>query len=159
MRMGKTKRIIAAILLASVLCSSTIGCVQNNRRPENTINKLQDAINNLDLDVFLDCIDSKWSNQVKAICDFTAVEGGPSVGSLISFVKVVVPVLPFMSGGTIYSEDFPQVNFVILHTDISGDTAIVGLSGLLTCGECHKPFAATVEMQLENDVWVISGIR
>lgn len=69
-----------------------------------------------------------------------------------------MPVFSFVSGGTIGSEDFPQVDFVILYTDIAGDAAVVDLSGLFTCGDNHKPFAVIVEMQLKNDMWVISGI-
>lgn len=158
MKLNQTKRIVAVVLLASVLCFSAPGCAQNNPRPEDTIKRLQNAISSFDLDSFLSCIDSKWSNQIEEICDFTVGEGGPSVGSFIALIKVIVPILPFASGGAVNSEDFPQVDFAILRTDISGDTAIIDLSGLLTCGDYHEPFAATVEMQLENDMWVISGI-
>ena len=159
MTLNKIKRSIAVVFLFFVLCSSVAGCVQNNPRPENTINKLQDAINSFDVDAFLSCIDSKWSNQVEAICDFTVGEGGLSVGSFISLIKAIMPIFPFVSGDAINPENLPQVDFIILRTDISGDTAIIDLSGLLTCGDYHKPFATTVEMQLENDAWVISGIR
>lgn len=105
------------------------------------------------------CIDSKWSSQIETICDFTMGEGGPSVSSFMSRIKAAVPILPFASGGAIDPKDFPQVDFTILRTEISGDTAIIVLSGLFTCGDCHKLFAATVEMRLENDVWVIFDIR
>ena len=159
MKLKRTRRIAAVVLLALVFCSSVSGCVQNHPRPEDTIKKLQIAINNFDLDSFLSCVDSKWSKQIEAICDFTVGEGGLSVDSFITLIKTTMPILPFASGGAIKPEDFPQVDFVILRTDISGDTAIVDLAGLLTSGDYHKPFAATVEMQLENDVWVISGIR
>lgn len=159
MKLNRTKRIAAAVLLALLLCFSASGCVENNPRPEDTIKKLQTAINGFDLDSFLSCVDSKWSKQIEAICDFTVGEGGLSVDSFITLIKTMVPILPFGSGGAINPEDFPQVDFVILRTDISGDTAIVDLAGILTCGDYHNPFTATVEMQLENDVWVISGIR
>lgn len=53
MKLNKAKRIIAVVFLASVLCSSVTGCVQNNPRPENTIEEFQNAINNFDLDAFL----------------------------------------------------------------------------------------------------------
>lgn len=69
-----------------------------------------------------------------------------------------MPILPFSSVGTIDPEDFPQVDFVILCTDIAGDTAVVDLSGLLTYGNHHKSFATTVEMRLRNNIWTISGI-
>ena len=150
---------IASVLLVLVLCFSATGCIQKDTQPENTIEKLQNAINNFDLDTFLSCINSKWSNQIKGFCDSTIGERGPSVSSFIALIKTIAPVLPFASGGAIDAEDSPQVDFVILRTDVSGDTAIVDLSGLFTCGNYHKPFAAIVEMQLENDVWVISGIR
>lgn len=159
MKLSKVKQITVVVLFACVLYFSGTGCVQNNPRPEDTIYKLQDAVNSFDLDAFLSCIDSRRSDQIKAILDLTVGEGGSSVGSLIELTKVIVPILSFVSGGKINIEDLPQVDFVILRTDIFGDMAIVDLSGLLTCGEYHKPFAVTVEMQLENDVWVISGIR
>ena len=159
MKLNKAKRIIAVVFLASVRCSSVTGCVQNNPRPENTIEEFQNAINNFDLDASFGCIDSKWSSQIEAICDFTVGEGEPSVSSFMSLINAAVPILPFASGGAIDPKDFPQVDFTILRTEISGDTASIVLSGLFTCGDCHKPFAATVEMQLKNGVWVIFGIR
>lgn len=37
--------------------------------------------------------------------------------------------------------------------------AVLALSGILVWGEYTKPFAATVDMVLQNEVWVVSGIR
>lgn len=159
MKLIRTKRAVVIVLIVSVLCFSVTKFVQNNPRPENTIIKLQSAINNCDLDAFLNCIDSKWSNQIESICDFTVRERKSSVSSFIALIKTIMPILPFSSVGTIDPEDFPQVDFVILRTDIAGDAAVVDLSGLLTCGDYHKPFATTVEMRLRNNMWIISGIR
>lgn len=137
---------IATVLLVLALCFSATGCIQKDTQPEDTIEKLQNAINNFDLDTFPICIDSKWSNQIEEICDSTIGKRGPSVNSFISLIKTIAPILPFASGGAIDAEDSPQVDFVILRTDVSGDTAIVDLYGLLTCGNYQKPFAAIVEM-------------
>lgn len=86
MKLNQAKRIIT-VLLALMLCFSATGCAQNDPRPEDTIRKLQNAINNFDLDAFLGCIDSKRSNQIVAICDFTVRDGGPSVSSFIAFIS------------------------------------------------------------------------
>lgn len=71
MKLIRTKRAVVIALIVSVLYFFVTEYVQNNPRPENTIVKLQSAINNCDLDTFLSCIDSKWSNQVESIYDFT----------------------------------------------------------------------------------------
>ena len=152
------KKIAALFLIAAVMCSLFAGCAEKNPQPEDTISLLQVAINKFDVDGFLQCIDSEWATQVESLLALTVGEDGISVGSFITLVKTVMPILPFVTDGAINPDDLPEVEFTVLKTDISDKTAIVALSGILTWGEYTKPFAATVDMKLENDVWVVCGV-
>ena len=60
------------------------------------------------------------------------------------------------SAGNALERELSDVLFI--KTDISDDAATVALSGVLTWGEYTKPFAATLDMKLENDVWVVCGV-
>lgn len=152
------KKMAALFLIAAVLCSLFAGCAEKKPQPEDTISLLQDAINKFDVDGLLQCIDSEWASQIESLLALTAGEDGISVGAFITLVKTVMPILPFVSDGAINPDDFPEVEFTVLKTDISDDTATVALSGILTWGEYTKPFAATVDMKLENDAWVVCGV-
>lgn len=152
------KKIVALFLIAAVLCSLLAGCTEKKPKPEDTISQLQDAINKFDVDGLLQCIDSEWASQIEPILSLTIGENGISVGSFITLVKTVMPILPFVSDRAINPDDLPEVVFNVLMTDISDNTATVALSGILTWGEYTKPFAATVDMKLENDVWVVCGV-
>lgn len=149
---------IVVLLIACVLCSLVAGCTAQKPQPEDTIKVLQESINHFDVDRFLTCIDSAWANRIESFLSLTMSEDGMSVESFIDLIKKVMPVLPFVSKGAISSDDLPQVAFTVLKTDISGDTATVVLSGIMTWGAHTKPFAATVDMKIENESWVICGI-
>lgn len=158
MQSTMTRKTAALFLIVSVLCSLFSGCAERTPQPEDTINLLQDAVNGFDVDGLLRCVDSKWAGRIETLLSLTAGEDGISVGTYITLVKTVMPVLPLATDGAIDPDDFPEVAFTVLKTDISGDTAAVALSGILTWGAYTKPFAATVAMKLENDMWVVCGI-
>ena len=152
------KKMAALFLIAAVLCSLFAGCAEKKPQPEDTISQLQDAINKFDVNGLLQCIDSEWATQVESLLALTAGKDGISVGSFITLVKTVMSILPYVTDGAINPEDLPEVEFTVLKTDISDKTATVALSGILTWSEYTKPFAATVDMKLENDVWVVCGV-
>lgn len=148
----------ALFLIAAVLCSLFGGCAEKKPHPEDTISLLQNAINKCDVDGLLQCIDSEWASQVESLLELTLGEDRMSVGSFITLVKTVMPILPFVSDGAINPDDLPEVEFAVLKADISDNTATVVLSGILTWGEYAKPFGATVDMKLENNAWVMCSV-
>ena len=152
------KKTIILLLVAAVLSSFLGGCSKKEAQPEDTIWALQDAINDLDVDNFLACIDSQWASQIEMFLSLSGKDNGYSIETFITLLRTVMPVLPFVSKGTVHPDDFPQVEFTVLNTDISNDTATVALSGILTWGEHIKPFAANVDMKIENNRWVVCGV-
>lgn len=159
MQSTMTKKAVTFFLAVAMLCFLFVRCTDNKPQPEDTIFLLQDAINDFDVEGILKCIDSEWADQVESLLSLTVGEDGISVGDFITLVKTIIPILPFVSDGTINPDDLPEVEFSVLKTDISDSTTTVALSGILTWGEYTKPFAATVDMKLENDVWVLCGVR
>lgn len=159
MQLSMFREKIALLLVATVLCSLFAGCTEKDPQPEDAIFLLQDAINKFDVDGLLKCIDSERTGQIESLLLLTGGEDGISAGSFVTLVKTVLPILPFVSDGVVNSDDLPEVEFTVLKTEISSNTATVALSGILTWGEYTKPFAATVDMKLENDAWVVCGVR
>lgn len=153
------KKAAALFLLVAVVCSLFSGCSDKAPKPEDTIQALQKSINSFDVDGILACIDSEWASQVEKVLAFSVGEKGMSVGSYITLLKTIMPVLPFVTDGAIDPDKLPEVEFTVLKTDISDETAVVALSGILVWGEYTKPFAATVDMEIQNEVWVVCGIR
>lgn len=153
------KKTLSIILLIAIVFSVLSGCSEKGPKPEDTTQKLQEAINSFDVEGILSCIDSEWASQVEKVLLFSIGEKGMSVGSYITLLKTIMPVLPFMTDGAIDPDNFPQVEFTILKTDISEESAVVALSGILVWKEYTKPFAATIDMELQNETWVICGIR
>lgn len=158
MQLTIIKKIAALFLIAAVMSSLFAGCAEGKPQPEDTISLLQDAINKFDVDGLLRCIDNEWATQIESLLALTVGDDGLSVGSFITLVKTVMPILPFVTDAAIHPDDLPEVEFTVLKTDISDNTATVVLSGILTWGECTKPFVATVDMKLENDMWVVCGV-
>ena len=111
------------------------------------------------MDGILACIDSEWASQVEKVLLFSVGETGVSVGSYITILRTIMPVLPYVTDGAIDPDKLPEVEFTVLKTDISNETAVVALAGILVWEEHTKPFAATIDMELQNEVWVVCGIR
>ena len=153
------KRTVALFLIVICICSLFSGCADKSPQPEDTILSLQKAINSFDVDGILACIDDEWAEQVEKVLDFTVGEKGLPIESYISLLKTIMPVLPFVTDGKIDPDKLPEVEFTVLKTDISDETAVAALSGILVWGDYTKPFAATVDMEIQNEIWVICGVR
>lgn len=152
------KRIVAGILLIALCCTVLPSCTDKQPDPKDTIVVLQNAVNNFDIAALLSCIDSQWAGQIESLLNMTVGENGPTVNSFITLVKSIIPVLPYVTDGAIDAETLPDVAFTVLEEKINENEATLALSGLLTWGEYSKPFAATVNMKLENEIWVICGV-
>lgn len=159
MRSTYLKKAAALFFLVAVVCSPLSGCSNKAPKPEDTIQALQKSINSFDMDGILACIDSEWASQVEKVLLFSVGEKGVSVGSYITLLRTIMPVLPYVTDGAIDSDKLPEVEFTVLKTDISDETAVVALAGILVWEEHTKPFAATIDMELQNEVWVVCGIR
>ena len=159
MQLTIIKKTAALFLITAMLYSLFVGCAEKKPYPEHVISMLQNAINECNVDGLLQCIDSNWASQIESLLTFTIGTEEISTGSFITLVKTVMPLLPFVNDKDINSEDLPQVEFTVLKTDISDCTATVALSGILTWGTHIRPFAATVDMKLDNNAWVICGVR
>lgn len=153
------KKVAVLSLLVAVVCSLFFGCSNKASKPEDTIQALQKSINSFDVDGMLVCMDSKWASRVEKVLLFSVGEKGMSVDSYITLLETIMPVLPFVTDGAIDPDKLPEVEFTVLKTDIPNETAVVALSGILVWGEYTKPFAVTVDMELQNEVWVVCGIR
>ena len=152
------KKTLSLLLIATVLCSLFACSTDNRPQPEDTIYTLEDAINSLDIDTLLKCIDSKWSSRIEAMLSFPIGEDGMSVRSFIAIVKTILPIIPFIRDDLISPEDIPMVKFTILNTDIHEDSATLALAGILIRDDHTIPFATNIEMKLENNMWVVCGI-
>lgn len=156
---GIIKRILVMALLITVCCMALAFFVDKPPRPQDTIDAFQNAVNNLDIDALLSCIDSQWATQIESMLNMSIGIDGLTANSFITLVKTVMPVLPYVTDGGIDADDFPKISLVILEETISDNEAEVALSGVISWGEYHKPFGATVNMKIENENWVICGIR
>ncbi|MBQ1931760.1 MAG: hypothetical protein II347_06390 [Lachnospiraceae bacterium] len=136
------KKTIILLLVASLLCSLLGGCGEKKPQPEDTIFALQEAINNLDVDGLLMCIDSEWAIRVEKLLSLSVGKEGLSVENFITLVKKVMPILPFVSKGAVDADDLPQVEFTILSTDITIDTATVSI--MMTTGELVSMNSITI---------------
>ena len=159
MRNAAVLKLLAVLLLIALICTVITGYYEPKPKPEDTISNLEKAINHFDVDGFLACIDSKWAEKIETVLAFSGREKGVSAEKFVALVKSAMPILPFITDGKIDAGDMPRVEFTVLDTEIVDDTATVALAGLLTWGSHTKPFAATVDMKLENDAWVIYAIR
>ena len=152
------KKTAVLFLLAALICSVFAGCAGKQPRPEDTISRLQEAINQFDVEGFLQCIESRRAQQLEALLSFAPGETGISAKSFFTMIKTMIPILPFVNKGALTSGDLPKVAFTVQKTEISGSSAAAALSGILTWGEYAKSFSVTVEMKLEDDAWVVCGV-
>lgn len=155
---SKIKQTSAIFLLVAMVCTLLCGCAPNTPDPRETMMTFQTAFNSFDLEGMLNCIDSQWADQVNALLSYTVGENGIAVGTFTQGLKSMMPFLSIISGGSLRVEDLPKIDLTILKANVDGNTAAVMCSGIFSCGDLSEPFAATVEMKLENGNWVICGI-
>ena len=152
------KRIVAVIFLIAICCTILPSCADKQPDPKDTIIAFQNAVNSFDITALLNCIDSQWVGQMESLLNMTVGGNGITVNSFIMLAKSIMPVLPYVTDGAIDAQALPEVAFTVLEEKINENEAALAVSGLLTWGEYSKPFAATVNMKLENKIWVICGV-
>lgn len=155
----KLTKISAMILVVTLLCSLFSGCSKKALSPSDTIDALETAINSVDVEALLSCLDSTWAEQLEPILALSVREDGISVEHFLSVVKSVLPVLPFISKGTIQAKDLPKVELTVDQITQNDDDADVSVSGVLRFSGFSKSFSTTLQMRIENDTWVICGVQ
>lgn len=158
-KFAKLSKILVLILVAAMLGSLFSGCAKKELSPADTIHALEDALNKLDLEAFLGCLDSTWAEGIRPILALTVGENGISIEQMFMIVNTALPFLPAFSKGAIESKDLPKVKLTVEQIIREEGAAVVTLTGRLTLADYSRSFSAALRMRPENDRWVISGIQ
>lgn len=156
---SKLTRLFVIILVAVLLCSLFSGCSKKGPSPVDTIEALEKAVNHVDTEALLSCLNSTWAQQLRTILALTVGEGGISVEDFFSTIRSVLPILPLASRGSIRAKDLPRIELTAEEVDQQETEAMVRLSGILNWADNQQSFSATVHMELEEGRWVICGIQ
>lgn len=156
---SKLTKSLAIIFVAAVLCSLFSGCAKKEPSPADTIEALEKAINHVDTEAFLSCLDSSWAQQLHTILALTVGESGISVEDFFSAVQFMLPIMPLASKGSIQAKDLPRIELTADEVEQNETEATVHLSGVLNLAGNQQHFSASVSMELEDGRWVICGIQ
>ena len=156
---SKFKKLFAIILMAALLCALFSGCSKKELSPVDTIEALENAVNHVDTEAFLSCLSSARAQQLRTILELTVGEGSISVEDFFSTIRFLLPILPLASRGSIQSKDLPRIQLTADEVEQNETKAKVRLSGVLHWADNQQSFSASVNMELEEGRWVISGIQ
>lgn len=151
----KRIRIPLILLLIVFLCS---GCtlmvnVKKDPLPEETIEAFEDAINDMDVDAMMACMDSK---AVKAMTTgmnlLMKVAGGITGVNIPVSASDLLDLMPLMQGiNQAYGQmEYPQVDFQVTETYIKGDKATVYFT------EANSGEHSVINMELQDGTWVMT---
>lgn len=149
---------ILTLALALTLFSGCSGKNAAGATPEDTVAALEEALNTADTEGVLACLSSDLSSRVQALLTLAGIEEEPSAGRLLTLLRLLVPMLPGLSGGAIEADDLPQVRLTPEEVLQEEHHAEVTVAGQLLCGDLTIPFSITLTMEPEEDIWVITGI-
>lgn len=156
---SKLTNFFAIILVAVLLCALFSGCSKKEPSPVDTIEALEKAINHVDTEALLSCLNSTWAQQLHTILALTVGEDSVSVEDFFSTIRFLLPILPLASRGSIRSKDLPRIELIADAVEQNETEAKVSLSGVLHWADNQQSFSATVNMELEEGRWVICGIQ
>lgn len=156
---SKLTKLFACILVVSLLCALFSGCSKRESSPVDTIEKLERAINHVDIQALLGCLDSSWAGQLRKILALTLGSGNISVEDFFSAVQFALPIVPLASRGAIGFKELPRIELTPDQVEQDGTGAQVSLSGTLQLAGSESAFSARVQMRLEDGKWVICGIQ
>lgn len=140
--------ILLAILM--ILCC---GCGRRvEPMPEDTIEAYEDAINNMDIQAMLDCIDEDVVKAAEKSMDLMLQIGGKMAGiDLEITVEDILTLMPLFEGmAEFYGEDnfgISQVDFQVMETYIKGQKATVYFT------ELNSGEVGGVNMEKKNGRW------
>lgn len=124
--------LFAAVFLSTVLVNCA-GCsafvVPKEPLPEDTIEAFEDAVNDMDVQAMMDCMDDKAVKALTTGMDVIMnIAGGLTGVDLGISAEDLINMMPLMQGlSETYASEmgYPQVDFQVTETFIKGDKATV----------------------------------
>lgn len=148
------KYFLILLVWIQVFCSGCSLIIKKEPLPEDTIEAFETAMNEMDVDAMLECIDPKVVKGMKTGMDLMLKAVGKISGVDISVTtEDLLSMFPLMKGITeVYGQgqlEYPKVNFQTTETYIKGDKATVYFTEMNT-GE-----NTVINMKLNEGKWVI----
>lgn len=151
------KKITISLLLLWIMIFSS-GCtmllqVKKDPLPEETIEAFEDAINDMDVDAMMACMDSKAVKAMMTGMDLLMkVAGGITGVSIPVSTQDLLDLMPLMQGiNDAYGQmEYPQVDLQVTETYIKGDKATVYFT------EVNSGEQAVINMELQDGTWVMT---
>lgn len=150
--------ILTLALVGSLLAGCAAGTPEPEPSPEDTVAALEQALNAADPEAVLECLSSDLVSRIQPMLALCVGDNGTSVSSLLGMLRQMMPMLPAISGGAFDADDLPRIALTAEQTEQDGDEAKVCVTGVLSCGDLSQSFSAELQMQLEEEIWVITGI-
>ena len=152
--MGR-KQILLLCSMIMLLCSgcSLVVNVKKDPLPEETIEVFEDAVNEMDVDDMMECMDSKAVKAMTTGMDvLMKVAGGLTGIDIPVSAEDLLNLMPLMQGiNEAYGEmEYPQVDFQVTETYIKDDKATVYFT------EANSGENAVINMELQDGKWVMT---
>lgn len=152
--MGR-KQILLLCSMIMLLCSgcSLVVNVKKDPLPEETIEVFEDAVNEMDVDAMMECMDSKAVKAMTTGMDvLMKVAGGLTGIDIPVSAEDLLNLMPLMQGiNEAYGEmEYPQVDFQVTETYIRDDKATVYFT------EANSGENAVINMELQDGKWVMT---
>ena len=152
--MGR-KQILLLCSMIMLLCSgcSLVVNVKKDPLPEETIEVFEDAVNEMDVDAMMECMDSKAVKAMTTGMDvLMKVAGGLTGIDIPVSAEDLLNLMPLMQGiNEAYGEmEYPQVDFQVTETYIKDDKATVYFT------EANSGENAVINMELQDGKWVMT---
>lgn len=151
------KKITISLLLLWIMIFSS-SCtmllqVKKDPLPEETIEAFEDAINDMDVDAMMACMDSKAVKAMMTGMDLLMkIAGGITGVSIPVSTQDLLDLMPLMQGiNDAYGQmEYPQVDLQVTETYIKGDKATVYFT------EVNSGEPAVINMELQDGTWVMT---
>lgn len=149
------RKLLLLLTLATMFCSgcSMVLQVKKDPLPEETIEAFEDAINDMDVDAMMECMDSKAVKAMTTGMDvLMKVAGGITGIDIPVSAEDLLNLMPLMQGiNQAYGQmEYPQVDFQVTETYIKDDKATVYFT------ELNSGEASVINMELQDGKWVMT---
>lgn len=147
------KGMLLVMLIGIMACCT--GCVSlmpvKEPLPEETIEEFQDAMNAMDVNGMLECMDSGTVKSITAGMDIalgiTGAVTGFDLGISAEDLIAALPLFQSFAGSYGYGADYPGVDFEVMETYIKGNRATVYFT------EINSGESMNVNMKKEDNKW------
>lgn len=151
------RKIICAVLLIVVMAGSA-GCqalsLGEESLPEDTIEEFEDAVNAMDVNGMLDCMDESTVKTLTAGMDLMMQIAGAAAGVDLGLsgedLIALFPLFQELIGEEMYANGYPQVDFQVQETYIKGDRATVYFT------EANSGETEVINMKKEDGKWYMT---